>query len=167
MMSSVMYIISPAFEDGGRVPPKYTCDGDDVNPELRFGDVPGDTVSLVVIIDDPQSPSGNWLHWSVWNIDPATRILPEDTVPKGAVEGETDFSEIGYGGPCPSYGEHEYRFMVFALDVTLDLPRGTQRHILERAIEGHVIASATIMAKYQRVKKEPRVSKLKINSLVH
>jgi Raf kinase inhibitor-like YbhB/YbcL family protein len=166
-MSSVMHIISPTFEDGGRVPPKYTCDGDDVNPELRFVDVPGEAVSLVVMIDDPKSPSGNWLHWSVWNIDPSIRTILEDTVPKGAIEGETDFSEIGYGGPCPSYGEHEYRFMVFALDTLLDLPRGAQRHMLERAMEGHVLASATMKAKYQRVKKEPRVSKMKMSALVH
>ncbi len=162
-----MRIMSPAFEDGGRVPPKYTCDGDDVNPELRFADVPENAVSLAIIIDDPDSPSGNWLHWSVWNLAPSMRVLPEDASLKGAMEGETDFSEIGYGGPCPSYGEHEYRFIVFALDCLLDLPRGTQRHILERAIEGHVIASATIKAKYQRIKKEPRAAKMKINALVH
>ncbi len=159
--------MSPAFEDGSRVPSKYTCDGDDVNPELRFADVPQDAKSLVLMIDDPKSPSGNWLHWSVWNIDPAITCIPEDTLPKGAVEGETDFSEIGYGGPCPSYGEHEYRFMVFALSVTLNLPRGSQRHVLERAMEGHILASATIQAKYQRIKKEPRVTKMKMSSLVH
>jgi Raf kinase inhibitor-like YbhB/YbcL family protein len=167
IITYVMRIMSPAFDDGGRVPPKFTCDGDDVNPELRFADVPGDTVSLVIMIDDPKSPSGNWLHWSLWNIDPRLHAVEEDCVPKGAVEGETDFSEIGYGGPCPSYGEHEYRFMVFALDVMLELPRGTQRHVLERAMEGHILASATMQAKYQRIKKEPRVAKMKINALVH
>jgi Raf kinase inhibitor-like YbhB/YbcL family protein len=161
-----MRIMSPAFEDGGRVPSKYTCDGDDVNPELRFSEVPGDSASLVVIIDDPKSPSGNWLHWSVWNIDPRFHVVEEDCVPKGAIEGETDFSEIGYGGPCPSYGEHEYRFMVLALDVVLDLPRGTQRHVLDRAMEGHILASATMQAKYQRVKKEPRTAKAKLTALV-
>lgn len=162
-----MRIISPAFEDGGRVPPKYTCDGDDVNPELRFADVPEGTRSLAVIIDDPTSPSGCWLHWSLWNIDPAIMKIEEDRTPKGAVEGETDFSEIGYGGPCPSYGEHEYRFTVFALSDMLPLPRGTQRHVLEHAMQGLVLASATIKAKYQRVKKEPRGTKVKMNALVH
>ena len=162
-----MRIMSSAFSDGDRVPSKYTCDGDDVNPELHFSDVPEETVSLAIVIDDPESPSGNWLHWAVWNIDPHLRVIAEDSLPKGAIEGETDFSEIGYGGPCPSYGEHEYRFMVFALDRVIDLPRGTQRHVLERALEGHILASATMKAKYQRIKKEPRAAKVKVAALVH
>lgn len=159
-----MRIFTPAFENGGRIPSDYTCDGDDVNPELHFADVPGDTQSLVVMVDDPSSPSGNWLHWSVWNIDPNIRMIPRDSVPKGSIQGETDFSEVGYGGPCPSYGEHEYRFMVFALDSKLDLVRGAPRHILEQSMQGHVLAEASIAAKYQRIKKEPRSAKKELVS---
>lgn len=157
-----MLITTPAFRNGDRIPPKYTCDGDDVNPELRFDRVPPQTASLAVIVDDPNSPSGNWLHWSVWNIPPTVTVIAEDSVPKGARQGETDFSEVGYGGPCPSYGEHEYRFQVFALDCLLDVSNGAPRHVVEEAMEGHVLAMAQIEGRYQRVKREPRKSKVSV-----
>jgi Raf kinase inhibitor-like YbhB/YbcL family protein len=161
-----MRITTPAFHDGGRIPPDYTCDGDDVNPELRIVDVPDSAQSLAIMVDDPTSPSGNWLHWSVWNIDPSVTLIPRDSVPKGAIEGETDFSEVGYGGPCPSYGEHEYRFMVFALDTKLNIARGAPRHVVEEAMKLHIIAEAVVSAKYQRIKKEPRATKVAKNSLI-
>lgn len=155
-----MRLTSPAFSDGDKIPPKFTCDGDDVNPELRIADVPGDTASLVVLVDDPTATMGSWLHWSVWNIAADVRVIPEHwRVRTQAVEGETDFSEIGYGGPCPSYGEHEYRFMVFALDVRLDVASGSRREVVEAAMAGHILSSATLTGKYQRVKKEPRKAK--------
>ncbi|MBP9827810.1 YbhB/YbcL family Raf kinase inhibitor-like protein [Patescibacteria group bacterium] len=154
-----MRITSPAFRNGEKIPPQFTCDGDDVNPELRITGTPASAKSVVIIVDDPASPSGNWLHWSLWNLDPKISIIEEDSVPRGAVLGETDFSEVGYGGPCPSYGEHEYRFMVFALDTTLALAEGAPRHILEAAMDGHIIDEASLTGRYQRVKKEPRVSK--------
>ncbi len=157
-----MRIMSPAFANGHRIPSLYTCDGDDINPELRFDGVPKDTQSLALLVDDPDSPSGNWLHWSVWNIDPNVRQITEDSVPDNALEGETDFSEVGYGGPCPGYGEHEYRFTIYALNSMLDVPEGAPRHILEAAMQNHVLASAFITGKYQRIKKEPRLTKLKL-----
>ena len=147
-----MRISSPAFRDGEYIPPKYTCDGKDVNPELRIDTVPAAAKSLAILVDDPDSPSGNWLHWSVWNISPMTKLIEEDSVPLGAVEGETDFSETGYGGPCPASGEHEYRFIVYALDTVLKLPNGSVRIAIEQAIEGHVISSATLTGRYQRIK---------------
>jgi Raf kinase inhibitor-like YbhB/YbcL family protein len=154
-----MRISSPAFRNGDKIPSLYTCDGDDVNPELRFDAVPASAVSLVVIVDDPNSPSGNWLHWSVWNIQPNVRKIEEDSLPQGAKEGETDFSEVGWGGPCPGYGEHVYRFAVYALDITLDVAGGAPRHVLEAAMQGHVMSSAFLTGRYQRVKKEARVAK--------
>jgi Raf kinase inhibitor-like YbhB/YbcL family protein len=158
--------MSPAFSNGQRIPSLFTCDGDDVNPELRFDGVPKNAQSLALIVDDPDSPTGNWLHWSVWNIDPNVRTIAQDSVPDGGVEGETDFSEVGYGGPCPGHGEHEYRFTIYALDAMLDVPAGVPRHILEAAMQPHVLASATLTGRYQRVKKEPRLTKLKINDKV-
>lgn len=152
--------MSPAFSNGHRIPSQYTCDGDDVNPELRFDGIPKDAKSLALIVDDPDSPSGNWLHWSVWNIDPSCRAIPEDSVPDDAQEGETDFSEVGYGGPCPGYGEHEYRFTIFALDSALDVPEGAPRHVLEDAMKPHILGSAALTGRYQRVKKEPRKTKV-------
>lgn len=156
-----MRIMSPAFGNGQRIPPQYTCDGDDVNPELRFDGVPKETVSLALLVDDPDSPSGNWLHWSVWNIDPSVRTIAEDSVPNNAREGETDFSEVGYGGPCPSYGEHEYRFTIYALSASLDVAEGAQRHVLEAAMKPFILASASLVGRYQRIKKEPRLVKAK------
>lgn len=158
-MRRAMRISSPAFKNGDRIPAQYTCDGDDVNPELRIDAVPAVAKSLVLIVDDPDSPSGNWLHWSVWNISPDTRVIKEDSVPAGAREGETDFSEVGYGGPCPSYGEHVYRFGIYALDKELEVPHEASRPMLEKAMEGHMLSSAFLTGRYQRVKKEARVSK--------
>jgi Raf kinase inhibitor-like YbhB/YbcL family protein len=157
-----MRIMSPAFSNGHRIPSLYTCDGDDVNPELRFDGVPKDAKSLALVVDDPDSPSGNWLHWSVWNIKPEVRLIEEDSVPDEAIEGETDFSEVGYGGPCPGYGEHEYRFTIFALDDFLNVPEGAPRHILEAAMQAHILASASLTGRYQRIKKEPRAAKVKV-----
>jgi Raf kinase inhibitor-like YbhB/YbcL family protein len=157
-----MRIMSPAFSNGHRIPSLYTCDGDDVNPELRFDGVPKDAKSLALVVDDPDSPSGNWLHWSVWNIKPDVRLIEEDSVPDDALEGETDFSEVGYGGPCPGYGEHEYRFTIFALDDVLNVPEGAPRHVLEAAMQPHILASAALTGRYQRIKKEPRATKVKV-----
>ncbi len=148
----LMRVTSPAFSSGDMIPAKYTCDGKDVNPELVIADVPGDTQSLAILVDDPSSPSGNWLHWSVWNIPPTVRQIRENSVPQGAREGETDFSEVGYGGPCPGVGEHEYRFIAYALDCVLDVGHGATRDIVEKAMEGHIIAQAALHGKYQRQK---------------
>lgn len=147
-----MRISSPAFANGEFIPPKYTCDGKDVNPELRIDDVPMGAKSLVLFVDDPDSPSGNWLHWSLWNIPVSTHVIREDSIPAGALEGETDFSEVGWGGPCPASGEHEYRFIAYALDTTLNLPPASVRIAIELAMEGHVISSAVLTGRYQRIK---------------
>ncbi len=159
---SPMRITSPAFRNGDRIPPEFTCDGDDVNPELHFDAVPAAAKSLVLIVDDPNSPSGNWLHWSLWNISPDVKVIETDDLPHGAREGETDFSEIGYGGPCPGYGEHMYRFAIYALDTMLEVSHGAPRHILEAAMQGHVISSAFLTGRYQRIKKEARATKAKV-----
>lgn len=162
----LMRIMSPAFSNGHRIPSLYTCDGDDINPELRFDGVPKEAVSLALVVDDPDSPSGNWLHWSIWNIDPSVRSIAEDSCPDRALEGETDFSEVGYGGPCPGYGEHEYRFTIFALDALLNVPEGAPRHVLEAAMKDHILASAELTGRYQRIKKEARAAKLKLKEKV-
>lgn len=163
-MRGAMRISSPAFKNGDRIPSDYTCDGDDINPELRIDAVPAAAKSLVLMVDDPDSPSGNWLHWSVWNISPDTRVIKEDATPAGAREGETDFSEVGYGGPCPGYGEHVYRFAVYALDSILELASGAARPILEKAMESHILSSAFLTGRYQRIKKEARAAKAKASA---
>ena len=145
-----MIISTPAFKNGENIPSKYTCDGENINPPLEISGVPTGTKSLVLIMDDPDSPSGTWLHWSVWNISPQTTEIPENSVPAGAKEGLTSFGEIGYGGPCPHSGKHRYFFRLYALDSKLDLPQGASRTELEQAMAGHILAEAELMGLYER-----------------
>jgi Raf kinase inhibitor-like YbhB/YbcL family protein len=145
-----MTILTPVFKNGGKIPSQYTCDGDNINPLLEISDVPAEAKSLALIMDDPDSPSGAWLHWSVWNIDPKTAQIPENSVPAGAVQGPTSFGEAGYGGPCPHSGTHRYFFRLYALDSELNLPAGTGRSDLERALSGHILAQAELMGTYRR-----------------
>ncbi len=145
-----MKITSSAFKNEGVIPDKYTCDGEDINPELNFVDIPEDTVGLVLIVDDPDSPTKTWVHWIVFNIDPEVRKIEEDSVPEGAKLGVTNFGKPGYGGPCPSQGKHRYFFKLYALDKSLDLSEGVDKHALEEAMEGHVLESAELMGMYER-----------------
>lgn len=148
-----MKIESPVFAEGGQIPPQYTCDGEDYSPELIISDVPEGTKSFVLIVDDPDASSGNWVHWTMWNIVPETRVIKERTVPLGAVEGETDFKKPGYGGPCPARGNHRYYFKLYALDTLLSLPVRSTKSDIEAAIVGHSIAEASVMGRYEREKK--------------
>ncbi|MBI4231865.1 YbhB/YbcL family Raf kinase inhibitor-like protein [Candidatus Peregrinibacteria bacterium] len=145
-----MKILSADFENEGTIPAKYTCDGDDVSPPLTLAEVPEDAESLVIISDDPDAPAGTWVHWLMWNINPATTEFPANSVPTDAVEGTNSFKNIGYGGPCPPSGVHRYYFRVYALDTVLDLPEGSTREALDQAMEGHIIDRGELMAKYSR-----------------
>src|SRR3989344_873103 len=117
-----MNLSSPAFEHHQPIPAKYTCDGENINPLLQFSDIPDSTKSLVLIMDDPDAPAGLWVHWTIWNIDPGTAEIAENSVPPGSIEGVTSFGKPGYGGPCPPSGTHRYFFKFFALDTKLDIP---------------------------------------------
>ena len=145
-----MQLTSPAFQNGGKIPSKYACDGENVNPRLDIVSVPDGAKSLVLIVDDPDSPSGNWLHWSVWNIDPKIKFIEEGKMPTGASEGVTDFRSVGYGGPCPGQGAHRYQFTIYALDNVLDLPTGAKRDELEAAMAGYIIEQAKLVGIYKR-----------------
>jgi len=149
-VQAMLKITSPAFENNGDIPPKYTCDGDNVNPELIFEGVPSGAESLVLIVDDPDAPGGTWVHWTVWNIDPSVDSIGEDSVPEGAVEGNTDFGKPGYGGPCPPSGKHRYFFKLYALDTDLDLDIASEASDIEAAMEGHILASAELIGLYSR-----------------
>lgn len=144
-------ITSTAFENSGNIPPKYTCDGEDVNPPLSVENIPAEAKSLAIIFDDPDAPAGTWTHWTVWNIEPAS-IIAEANAPKGSTEGETSFGETGYGGPCPHSGSHRYFFKVYALDTKLDLPPKSSISELAEAIKGHTVAYGELMGRYERVK---------------
>lgn len=145
-----MKITSPAFSDGEMIPKQFTADGANVSPELDISGVPEGTKSLVLIVDDPDAPRGTWNHWLVWNISPTTRIIPEDSAPEGTVSGRNDFGETGYLGPSPPSGVHRYYFRLFALDTVPDLPANATRRALDLAMQGHIVAQATLMGRYTR-----------------
>jgi Raf kinase inhibitor-like YbhB/YbcL family protein len=148
-------IESPAFKEGGMIPVKYTCDGENVSPALKWGDLPTGTKSLALISDDPDAPVGTWVHWVLYNLPPDVRALPENVPSKkslenGAVHGTNDFKRLGYGGPCPPGGTHRYFFKIYALDKKIDLAPGAKKDQLVKAMEGHVLDSGQLMGKYRR-----------------
>ena len=146
-----MKITSSAFQEGGNIPSKFTCDGSDTSPPLQITGVPSEAKSLVLIADDPDAPSGLFTHWLVWNIPPQTNSIAEGSAPKG-VQGTNDFGKSGYGGPCPPPGTHRYSFKIFALDRELDLRAGAKRSQLDAAMKGHVIAQGELVGRYARRK---------------
>jgi len=144
-----MKITSPAFKNDDFIPGKYTCDGDDVNPQLNIEDVPAETETLVLIMDDPDAPVGTWVHWVVFNIQTETKIIDEDSAPDG-IQGTNDFDTTSYGGPCPPSGIHRYFFKLYAIDTTLDLDETATKQDVEESMKEHVLAEATLMGKYSR-----------------
>jgi Raf kinase inhibitor-like YbhB/YbcL family protein len=148
-------ITSSAFEDGGLIPAKYTCDGADVSPPLQWDAVPEGTKSIALICDDPDAPMGTWVHWVIFGLPADIRELAEDvppdkTLPNGARQGTSDFGRIGYGGPCPPSGTHRYFFKIYALDRELDLPAGARKRDLLKAMEGHIVGQGELIGKYKR-----------------
>jgi Raf kinase inhibitor-like YbhB/YbcL family protein len=149
-------LTSSAFQDGGTIPDQYTCVGKNVSPPLQWSGVPESTKSLVLIVEDPDAPSGVWTHWAVYDLPPNAARLPEgissaDTVPGGGRQGLNDFKSIGYGGPCPPPGSpHHYRFKLFALDSMLGLKAGATKDDVELTMKKHVIGQAQLTAVFGR-----------------
>ena len=153
-----MKIESPEFGHDQSIPAKFTCEGKDTAPALRFSGVPKGAKSLALIVDDPDAPDPArpqrvWVHWVAWDLPPGTTAIPEGgKLPTSAHSGTNDFGKKGYGGPCPPIGRHRYFFKVYALDRTLgELGKGT-KHDLERAMKGHVVAEAQLVGTYQKGK---------------
>jgi Raf kinase inhibitor-like YbhB/YbcL family protein len=151
-----MQLTSTAFTEGSAIPAKYTCDGKNVSPPLKWTGVPAGTKSLVLIVDDPDAPVGTWVHWVLYDLPVTATELAED-MPKsqfvagGAKQGLNDFRHLGYGGPCPPHGKaHWYFFKLYALEVVLDLKPGLTKKDLERAMEKHILAQGQLMGTYQR-----------------
>jgi Raf kinase inhibitor-like YbhB/YbcL family protein len=138
---------SPAFENNKLIPPKYTCDGDNVNPPLTIEGVPNETKSLVLIVDDPDCPTGTWDHWIVWDIPPTSKI-EENTIP--GTEGINTARKHSYGGPCPPWGTHRYFFKVYALDAKLNLNPNSSKKDVEKAMQGHILAKGELIGLYHR-----------------
>ncbi len=158
-----MTLTSPSFNNQEPIPQKFTCDGFDVNPELRIQNVPKDAKSLALIVDDPDATGGKtFTHWLVWNIDPKTTIIKEESVPSSAkatagkqpsaIEGKNDFPKIGYGGPCPPRGskQHRYFFKLYALSSMLELKERAGKAELESEIQKYLLAQTELIGLFSR-----------------
>ena len=154
-----MKITSPAFDDQGRIPRKYTCEGEDVSPPLQWDGVPEDTRSLVLIVDDPDAPDPaaprmTWVHWVLCDLPPSADGLAEAVaaadLPEGTVQGANDWKRIGYGGPCPPVGRHRYFHKLYALDTILGLGGKPSKAQVERSMQSHVLAHAELLGTYQK-----------------
>lgn len=150
-------VTSAAFHEGETIPAQYTCDGDNVSPPLRWGRLPKDSQSLALICEDPDAPSGTFVHWLIFNLPPIVSDLPEamptyqDLEETGAIQGRNDFNNIGYDGPCPPPGNpHRYYFRLYALDTKLELTAGAKKREFMRALEGHILGEGHLMGTYQR-----------------
>jgi Raf kinase inhibitor-like YbhB/YbcL family protein len=150
--TTTMKIQSSLFENNGTLDSAFTCDGENVNPPLQISEVPQNTKSLALIVDDPDAPSGDWVHWLVWNIDPKTQEISQNTIPVGAVQGQTDFGQNKWSGPCPPSGAHHYHFKLYALDTMLQIPETFKKTELLEAIQTHIIGQTELIGVYQRKK---------------
>ncbi len=142
-----MKLTSPDFQNNKKIPIRFTGDGEDINPNLIIEEIPQNTKSLVLIVDDPDAPAGIWNHWIVFNISPNLKIIKENYIP--GMQGRNSWSRIGYGGPKPPSGTHRYFFRIFALDVSLNLKEGSTRKELEEAMEGHILEKAELIGLYR------------------
>ncbi len=148
-------ITSSAFKEGGMIPSRYSCDGEDISPPLAWTGVPDGTKTLALICDDPDAPVGTWVHWVLFDLPADTRELPANVPPdkvleSGAKHGVNDFRRFGYGGPCPPGGTHRYYFKLYALDTEIDLGPGITKAQLLNAMEGHILARGELMGTYNR-----------------
>ena len=151
-----LVVSSSAFQEGGEIPTKYTCEGQDVSPALTWSEPPAETRSFTLIVDDPDAPVGVFTHWVLFNLPVDSRELPEAMptqaqLPDGSLQGKNDFGKIGYGGPCPPPGRpHRYQFTLYALDQTLDLKAGASKKQVLDAMQGHILAQGRLTGTYQR-----------------
>jgi hypothetical protein len=150
-----MKIESTAFQADGMIPSLYTCDGQDISPELRWDALPAGTQSLALIVDDPDAPDQTFVHWVLYDLPPETKHLPQavaaqSTLLSGGVQGKNDFGKLGYGGPCPPSGIHRYFFKLYALDRELGLESGATKAQLEAAMSGHILAATELIGHYSR-----------------
>jgi Raf kinase inhibitor-like YbhB/YbcL family protein len=148
-LSTTMKLTSFALNHNGTIPPQYTCDGANISPPLAIADVPAESKSLTLIMDDPDAPVGTWDHWVVFNIPPNTTEIPEGQEPVG-VHGQGTADNVNYTGPCPPDREHRYFFKLYALDTMLDLSEGVRKADVERAMEGRILDQAELVGRYNR-----------------
>ncbi len=152
---------SSAFTEGGSIPTKYTCEGEDTSPPLTWSGAPANTKSFAIIVDDPDAPDPaapkmTYVHWVAYNIPPNITSLAEGAgkgaMPAGSKEGLNDWKKAEFGGPCPPIGTHRYFFKLHALDTTLDVSKPTKPDLLS-AMKGHILAETQLMGTYKKTKK--------------
>ena len=151
-----MQLRSTAFQTGGAIPTRFTCEGDDISPDLSWRDAPPETRSFVLILHDPDAPrAGGFTHWVVYNIPAGTSHI-EENIPQQAtvaglgVQGKNDAGEIGYMGPCPPSGTHRYFARLFAVDRELDLKPGLYHRDVYSEMQGHIVEQAELMGTYAK-----------------
>jgi len=147
VISAVLHISSPSFQNDGSIPKDFACEGRGVSPELLIGDIPREAKTLALIVEDPDAPGQIFDHWVVWNIPPSKRIT-ENARP--GLEGKNSKGEIGYTGPCPPEGTHRYFFKVYAVDTLLDLKQGATKAQLIDALRDHVVAYGELVGTYKK-----------------
>jgi len=140
---------SSAFNHNESIPIKYTCDGDNVNPPLTVENIDRRANSLVLIMDDPDAPSGVFDHWLKWNIPKSTTVISEGTEPEG-ISGKNSAGGLTYRGPCPPSGTHHYRFKLYSLDNTVTLGEGATKSQLEAAMQDHILQQTELVGLYSR-----------------
>lgn len=145
-----MTISSPAFLNDQLIPSAYTCEGEGVNPPLHITNIPPDTSSLALVVEDPDSPTGLFTHWIVWNIPPTTTDIEADSIPSGAVEGENSLGDVGFAPFCPHTGVHHYQFTLYALSSTLPYVEGTPRERIESDLLQYAIDTAQLTGQYEK-----------------
>ena len=143
-----MKLMSSAFTEGGAIPDKYSCKGENVSPPFTIEGVPEKAQTLALIMDDPDAPVGTFDHWLVWNVPAATTEWPEHSLPVGVVQGNNGRGEASYTGPCPPSGTHHYHFKLYALDAPLDLKAGAGKAELEQAMQGHTVDQTELIGTF-------------------
>ncbi len=144
------HLTSQAFKGNESIPSKYTCEGENVSPPLRWTGAPQGTKSFVLIVDDPDAPSKTWIHWVVYNIPETISESKEGSAPSGALQGVNDYRSNDYKGPCPPSGRHRYFFKIYALDQPLQLPKGATKQQVEKAMQPHILGKAELIGTYQK-----------------
>ena len=150
-----MKLLSDSFSADSKIPMKFSCEGEGISPSLKWEDVPIETRSFALIVDDPDAPNRTFVHWVLYDLPMQTRNLPEG-VPREpmlegrGIQGKNDIGQLGYTPPCPPSGIHRYFFKLYALDAPLGLDFGATKQDVEAAMENHILASAQLVGRYQK-----------------
>lgn len=148
MAALAFQLTSPAFVDGGIIPTRYTCRGENNSPPLQITGTPSSAASLLLVVHDPDAPSGDFVHWMVWNLNPSVKVILENELPDDALQGTNSSNRLGYMGPCPPSDVHRYIFNLYALDTVPDLHEGAPEEDVLQVIADHALAKTTLLGRF-------------------